>query len=214
MFVSEVLPFYLAAYLLGSIPTAVWLGKLFYGIDVRDHGSHNAGATNTYRVLGRRAAFPVLLIDILKGFTATSLIHLYPDLLARDTSFFVLTKVVCGSLAVLGHLFPVFASFRGGKGVATMFGMIIGLHPPAAGISFLVFVVIYGVWNYVSLGSMAASLAFAVLILLVFKDERTAMVVFALLQFSLILYTHRKNIRRLLNGDEKAIHIFSSKRSL
>ncbi|MDP2188849.1 MAG: glycerol-3-phosphate 1-O-acyltransferase PlsY [Sphingobacteriaceae bacterium] len=214
IFDPAILPLYVMAYLLGSIPTAVWTGKLFYGIDVREHGSHNAGATNTYRVLGGKAAVPVLLVDILKGFTATSLIHLYPELLERDTSSFVLVKIFCGSLAILGHLFPLFAGFRGGKGVATMFGMIIGLHPAAAGISFLIFLLTYGVWSYVSLGSILASFAFILAVVLVFKDDRTALVVFALLQFGLILFTHRKNIERLKSGNEKTIRIFSSKRSL
>lgn len=215
MFDLAVLPFYVVAYLIGSIPTAVWIGRFFYQVDVRAHGSHNAGATNTYRVLGRRAAIPVLLLDILKGFVATSLIHKYgADLLASDTSSFVLVKILCGSLAVLGHLFPIFAGFKGGKGVATMFGMIIGLHPAAAGISLLVFIAVYLVSNYVSLGSIVGSFSFILAVLLLFREDRTAMVVFSFLQFILILYTHRKNIQRLLAGNEKAIRIFSSKRSL
>jgi glycerol-3-phosphate acyltransferase PlsY len=214
MIESEILLLCVLAYLLGSIPTAVWVGKLFYGIDVRDHGSHNAGATNTYRVLGRRAAIPVLLIDIVKGFSATSLIHLYPHLLDANTSAFVLVKICCGSLAVLGHLFPVFAGFRGGKGVATLFGLVIGLFPQAAALAFLGFVVVYALFSYVSLASLVASLVFAVLVIGIFKDERTAMVVFAALQFGLMLFTHRKNIERLWTGNEKKIQIFSSKRNL
>lgn len=213
MFDVEVLPLYLLAYLIGSVPTAVWVGKVFYGVDVREHGSKNAGATNTYRVLGRRAAVPVLLIDILKGFAATSLIHLYPDLVMRETSLFVLIKVVCGALAVTGHLFPVFAGFRGGKGVATLFGMIIGLHPAAAGISLLAFAITYGFSSYVSLGSMVASLCF-VGAMLIFREDRTAMLVFAGLQFALIIITHRKNIRRIVAGEEKAIRISSRTKNL
>ena len=215
MFEVSIVPLFVAAYLIGSIPTAVWIGRIFYQVDVREHGSHNAGATNTYRVLGRRAAVPVLLIDILKGFLATSLIHEFgSDALDNDTSGFVLVKIMCGSLAVLGHLFPVFAGFKGGKGVATMFGMIIGLHPAAAGISLLVFILVYLISNYVSLGSIVGSLFFIIAVLFFFGEDRTAMVVFSFLQFSLILYTHRKNISRLLQGNEKAIRIFSSKRSL
>jgi glycerol-3-phosphate acyltransferase PlsY len=206
MFQNEILPLYALAYLLGSVPTAVWVGKLFYGVDVREHGSKNAGATNTYRVLGRSAAIPVLLIDILKGFAATSLIHLYPDLVVRESSTFVLIKVLCGAMAVTGHLFPVFAGFRGGKGVATLFGMIIGLHPAAAGISLLAFALTYGISSYVSLGSMVASLGFVVA-MLVFREDRTAMLVFAGLQFALIIITHRKNIKRILAGEEKAIRL-------
>lgn len=214
MWSSDVIILYVFAYLLGSIPTAVWIGKVFYGIDVREHGSHNAGATNTYRVLGRKAAIPVLLIDIIKGFTATSLIHLYPDLIPNETSTFVLVKAICGSLAVVGHLFPVFAGFRGGKGVATMFGLVIGLFPQAAGIAFLAFILAYGLTSYVSFGSIIASLFFALSVIFIFRDDRTAMVVFCILQFVLILFTHRKNVKRLIHGEEKKIQIFSSKRNL
>lgn len=214
MWSSDVIILYLFAYLLGSIPTAVWIGKVFYGIDVREHGSHNAGATNTYRVLGRKAAVPVLLIDIIKGFTATSLIHLYPELIPNNTSSFVLVKSICGSLAVVGHLFPVFAGFRGGKGVATMFGLVIGLFPQAAGIAFLGFVLSYSLTSYVSLGSIVASFVFAATVIFIFQDDRTAMVVFCILQFVLILFTHRKNVNRLIRGEEKKIQIFSSKRNL
>lgn len=214
MFDVTVWPLFVVAYLLGSIPTAVWIGKIFYGTDVRDHGSKNAGATNTYRVLGRRAAIPVLMIDIVKGFSATSLIHLYPDLLVRDSSAFVLVKILCGALAVVGHLFPVFAGFRGGKGVATMFGMVIGLHPAAAGVSLLGFLFTYALSSFVSLGSIVASLVFLVSVLFIFTDDRTAMVVFAIMQFLLIIFTHRKNIGRLRDGSEKTIRIFSKTRSL
>jgi len=214
MWTSDVIILYVFAYLLGSIPTAVWIGKVFYSIDVREHGSHNAGATNTYRVLGRKAAIPVLLIDIMKGFTATSLIHLYPELIPNDTSGFVMVKSICGSLAVVGHLFPIFAGFRGGKGVATMFGLVIGLFPQAAAFAFLGFVISYGLTSYVSLGSIVASLIFATTVIFLFQDDRTAMVVFCILQFVLILFTHRKNVKRLLQGEEKKIQIFSSKQNL
>ncbi len=211
---NDVLILYLVAYLLGSIPTAVWIGRVFYGIDVREHGSKNAGATNTYRVLGPKAAIPVLFIDILKGFTATSLIHLYPELIPNETSAFVIVKALCGALAVVGHLFPVFAGFRGGKGVATLFGMVIGLFPQAAGLALLIFILTYLISNYVSLGSILASLTFSLAVLFVFRDERSAMIIFSLLQFILILFTHRKNIVRLKNGEEKKIYVFSKKRSL
>jgi glycerol-3-phosphate acyltransferase PlsY len=210
---SELIYYYLISYLLGSIPTAVWIGKTFYGVDIRDHGSLNAGATNTYRVLGRRAALPVLLIDIFKGFLATSLVHFNADLLARDSSSFVLVKLICGTMAVFGHLFPVFAGFRGGKGVATMFGMLIGLHPLAASLSFAAFAITYFISGFVSMGSILGSLVFVFLIIFVLREDRTAMVVFGILQFTLILYTHRKNVIRLLNGDEKPIRLFGKKRS-
>ena len=139
---------------------------------------------------------------------------MYPDLLVRDSSAFVLVKIFCGTLAVVGHLFPVFAGFRGGKGVATMFGMVIGLHPAAAGVSLLGFVVTYAISSFVSLSSMVASLVFVLAVIILFQEDRTAMVVFAILQLVLIIFTHRKNIGRLRNGNETAIKIFSKTRSL
>ena len=106
----------IVAYLLGSIPSAVWIGKRFYGIDVREHGSHNAGATNTLRTLGRRAALPVFAIDILKGFTAVMLSHLSGYAPGSDAMFNF--KIMLVAAAVVGHIFPIFAGFKGGKGVA------------------------------------------------------------------------------------------------
>jgi glycerol-3-phosphate acyltransferase PlsY len=136
------------AYLLGSIPSAVWIGKSWYGIDVREHGSKNAGATNTFRVLGKRAGIIVLLIDIIKGFLAV----LLPGILLQSDAFGVNSvsedtliplKIIVAILAVLGHVFPVFANFNGGKGVATSLGVIIGIHPPAAGICVLIFLIVF-----------------------------------------------------------------------
>ena len=114
---------------------------------------------NTYRVLGPKAAIPVLFIDILKGFTATSLIHLYPELIPNETSAFVIVKALCGALAVVGHLFG-FAGFRGQRSRYT-FGMVIGLFPQAAGLALLSFILTYLISNYVSLGSILASLTFS-----------------------------------------------------
>jgi len=111
------------AYLCGSIPTAVWIGQAFYGVDVREYGSGNAGATNTFRVLGKKAGIPVMLLDILKGFTATNLAFLIP--IVGPHSTYISYQLALGIAAVMGHLFPVFAGFRGGKGVATLFGMVL-----------------------------------------------------------------------------------------
>src|SRR5436190_3997200 len=111
-----------AAYILGSIPSAVWIGKIFYGIDVREYGSGNAGATNTFRVLGKKAGIPVLAIDVLKGFSAVSLAYFQSEWVPA-TNAFVIFQLTLAVFAVLGHVFPVFAGFRGGKGVATLLGI-------------------------------------------------------------------------------------------
>ena len=118
------------AYLLGSIPSAVWIGKKYYGIDIREHGSKNAGTTNMLRVLGRRAALPVFALDFLKGFVAVTIIELmqYDDLIGQND--LINLKIVAVFAAVLGHIFPIFAGFRGGKGVATLVGAVTGIYPP------------------------------------------------------------------------------------
>lgn len=116
------------AYLFGSIPTAVWFGQAFYGVDVREYGSGNAGATNTFRVLGPKAGAVVMFVDIFKGFTSTNLAYLIEAGQSTSNVQFVNYQLALGVIAVLGHLFPVFAGFRGGKGVATLFGMILAIH--------------------------------------------------------------------------------------
>lgn len=121
------------AYLLGSIPTAIWIGKSLKGIDIRMHGSKNAGATNTFRVLGKKAGWTVLMIDILKGTLAANLPHFFPEsFFGGYKDEFLILQLVAGFSAVFGHVFPVFAQFRGGKGVATSLGIVLGINPPAA----------------------------------------------------------------------------------
>src|SRR5690554_5711205 len=151
--------FGILAYLLGSIPTAIWVGKRWYNIDVREHGSHNAGATNTFRVLGKKPGIIVLTIDILKGSLAVLLPFLVLPLDWSDDHLIHL-KIVCGIIAVLGHIFPIFANFDGGKGVATSLGVIVGIHPPAALICIVVFLIVFISTNYVSLGAILASASF------------------------------------------------------
>ena len=117
------------SYLIGSIPTSVWVSKYFFGVDIRDYGSGNAGATNTYRVLGSRWGTFVMIVDVLKGVLATSLYILIPYYLTEEidrTNF----MVGLGLASVVGHIFPIFAEFKGGKGVATLFGMVIAIQPP------------------------------------------------------------------------------------
>jgi glycerol-3-phosphate acyltransferase PlsY len=203
------------AYLLGSIPSAIWVGRKFYGIDVREHGSGNAGATNVFRVLGKGPGTVVLLMDIVKGYLAVVLAymmekHLYSEEIsnASNSWFF---PVVFGVLSVIGHMLPVFAKFKGGKGVATLFGIIIALDPRVAGLALLVFVLVNIVTGYVSVGSLMAGLSIPVLFLQVFGYRDMSIVVFGVSVGVLIVYTHRKNIKRLMAGEETKSRILVKK---
>ncbi len=200
----------LAAYVFGSIPSAVWIGKLFYGIDVREFGSGNAGATNTFRVLGKKAGIPVLLLDILKGFLALQLVELTGQYLP-GTQQYVNFKLACGISALLGHIFPVLAGFRGGKGVATLLGILIGVQPVAALICSVVFLVLFLGSGYVSLGSLGAALAYPFIIMLVLNETMSTVNLFAMAVSILVLITHQKNIERLLRGKESKILLFRRK---
>ena len=197
------------AYLLGSIPSAVWIGRRFYGVDVRQHGSKNAGATNTLRVLGLRAALPVFAIDMLKGLAAVMLSHLagYP---AGSDAMFNL-KVALVAAAVIGHILPVFAGFKGGKGVATLAGAVLGVYPLAVLLCLVVFAVVFGLTRYVSMGSMSAGVAFPVFVIGVFGERSLALIVFSVVIALLLLFTHRKNIRRLLSHTESKTYLFKRK---
>lgn len=197
-----------AAYLLGSIPSAVWIGKRFYGIDVREHGSKNAGATNTLRVLGRKAAMPVLLLDMAKGFAAVMLYHLSPY---KDTDFEFYLKLILIVAVVTGHVFPVFARFKGGKGVATMAGAVLGMYPPAVLLCLATFLVVLAVSHYVSLSSMTAGVMFPVYLVLVFGETYLPLIIFACVVAVALIITHRRNIKRLLNGTESKIYLWKPK---
>jgi len=196
------------AYILGSIPTAVWWGKAFYGVDVRQQGSGNSGATNTFRVLGRKAGIPVLLIDMLKGFLACKLVWFGNQAGLAGSNDELLLMVLLGMVAIIGHLYPVFAGFRGGKGVATSFGMVLALEPTAAGVALAVFLLVFGLSHYVSLGSLTAAFSFPIVTLLILQHDKMVMVVFSLVLACLVVLTHRKNIVRLLNGTENKIYLF------
>ena len=195
-----------AAYLLGSIPSAVWIGKKYYGIDVREHGSKNAGATNTLRVLGRRAALPVFALDVLKGFVAVTLAHLagYPH--GSDQLFNL--KIALVAAAVLGHIFPVFAEFRGGKGVATLAGAVLGVYPPAVLLCLATFLVVLMISHYVSLSSMTAGVMFPIYIVVFFRETYLPLILFGCVIALLLIITHRKNIRRLIAGTESKIYLW------
>lgn len=201
------LVFPLIAYVLGSIPTAIWLGRVKYGIDVREHGSKNAGATNTFRVLGKKPGVIVLSIDIVKGFFAVFLPYLFGvDKWGSDGLIHV--QILCAILAVLGHVFPIFAEFKGGKGVATSLGVIIGIHPPAAGICLGIFLIVFIISRYVSLGAICAALAFPLILVLLFGIQSIWLIVFSIILSFAVILAHRKNIQRLLNGEENRMNLF------
>jgi len=191
----------LAAYLSGSIPVSVWWGRAFFGLDVREHGSLNAGATNTFRVLGWRAGLPVLLLDIAKGFLP---VRILPNLsgLEPDSEPWMWLRVALVVAAVLGHLFPVFAGFRGGKGVATSLGGILAVHPGAAAICIGVFAIVFQLSRYVSLASLSAALAYPLAVGLVYQEASAVKTGFAIALCLLVFFTHRENIGRLLRGEE------------
>ena len=191
---------------MGSIPTSVWVSKYFFGVDIRDYGSGNAGATNTYRVLGSKWGTLVMVCDILKGVLATSLYILIPYYMHDEwdrTNF----MVGLGLSAVLGHIFPLFADFKGGKGVATLFGMVISIQPVVAVCCIAVFLLVLYLTRFVSLSSILASIAFAVFILFIFNEKETLYRVFAVTVALMVILTHQKNITRLLKGTESKIPI-------
>lgn len=203
----------LLSYLLGSIPTAIWYGETYHGIDIRLHGSGNAGATNTFRVLGRKAGSIVLFVDALKGFVATGLAAVLFYFRLVDWETCVTLKILFGFLAVIGHLLPIFCDFKGGKGVATTLGMVLALHPQAALVSILVFLVVFAVSKYVSLGSMIASLAFPIMLSVgVFGQELPIIIYFGSFVAFLVVFTHRQNIVRIFQGTENRMYLIPRKK--
>lgn len=201
------------AYLLGSIPSAVWVSKWVYGIDIREHGSGNAGATNTFRILGTKAGSGVMIADMMKGFLAVKL-SIFSSY-AWTSEPFVNLQIFLGLAAVLGHIFPIWAEFRGGKGIATLFGMILSIHPIVAVSLVLVFVMMLLLTRYVSLSSIAASIAFPVLILFIFNAQAQELSyrLFAIATAFLVVLTHHKNISRLISGNESKVPIFRRKKN-
>jgi len=196
----------IVAYLLGSIPTSVWISRAFYNIDIRDFGSGNAGSTNTFRVLGVKAGIVVFIVDVVKGFVAVNLIH-FTNYYIPHSGDYINIQLLLGIAAMLGHIFPIYVGFKGGKGVATLFGVIcaISLYPTLimAGI----FVVTLVITRYVSLSSMVAGFSFPVLIIVIFKETTPTLVIFSLIMAILMLFTHQKNIERLLRKEEKKANL-------
>ena len=204
---------FLTAYLLGSIPTAVWYGEAYFGIDVRKFGSGNAGATNTFRVLGKRAGTIVLLIDVLKGWTATMLAVILHNLKVIEADNILIFKLLLGLMAVVGHLYPVFTKFKGGKGVATSLGMVLAIQPDVAAVCIAVFMLVLLISNYVSLSSILASLAFPLLLVFgVFGQASTLLICFGFLVFLVVALKHYQNIGRIIKGTESRVNLFGKKK--
>jgi len=206
MNLALILGLLVAAYLLGSIPTALWVGQHFFGLDIREHGSGNAGATNTFRVLGKGPGSFVMAIDVLKGWAATSLAMVMLNQGAIGLDQLLYFQLACGILTILGHIYPIFAGFRGGKGVATVLGMMLAIAPATVGVCILVFLAVLAVSQYVSLSSMTAGVTFALLQLLpAFRPQNPLLLWFGFILAALLIYTHRANIGRLRAGTESRV---------
>lgn len=191
----------LAAYLLGSIPSSVWIGKAFYKIDVREHGSGNAGTTNTIRVLGYKAGIPVLIIDALKGWFAVYMAKIifgyFPSVEMPEYM-----NVVAAAAAVVGHIFPIFAGFRGGKGVATLLGVGFGLIPIPTLIALGIFIAVLLAFGYVSLASICATVTLPFVTYFFVMPQSPLLLILTIAVAVFVPLTHRENIKRLRNGTE------------
>jgi acyl phosphate:glycerol-3-phosphate acyltransferase len=194
------------SYLIGSIPTALIVSKRFFGIDIRDYGSGNMGATNTFRVLGSRYGTMVMVFDILKGMAAVMLYNFLPFYLNHELERTNL-MLGLGLAAVAGHIFPVFANFRGGKGVATLLGMVLAIQPVIAVSCIGIFLTVLFLTRYVSLSSILAALALPVCVLWIWNENEILYRIFALAVAVLVVLTHQKNIGRILRGVESRIPI-------
>jgi len=190
------------AYMIGSVPSAIWVSKWFFGVDVRDYGSKNAGATNTFRVIGKKAGFTVLFFDILKGWGAVKLLACLFAVYPYNSDQYVNLQLAIGMASVIGHVFPIYAGFKGGKGVATLLGIVLAINLPAAGLSAVLFFITFLVSRYVSLGAIVASTFFPFFTIYIFKAQSISLIYFSIVISMLVIITHRKNISRLLKQEE------------
>ncbi len=205
------------SYILGSIPSAIWVGKLTKGIDIREHGSGNAGTTNTFRVLGWPAGSTVFALDFMKGFVASFFISAYAwsmfdgPLSPPNWDVDAFLKISCGVISVIGHMFPIFAKFKGGKGAATACGMLFGIEPISIGIAFTVFILTIIFTRYVSLASILSSFLYPINLLVmrfVLGYDRLvdgSMIIFGTFIATGIIIKHKTNIKRLLTGTESKV---------
>jgi acyl phosphate:glycerol-3-phosphate acyltransferase len=215
------------SYLVGSIPTSLIYSKWIRGIDIRKHGSGNAGGTNVFRVLGWKPGVGVIIFDGLKGYIAVAVVaRMYFDTsipLPSTGPFeeFTIVQIIAGASAILGHIWTLFAGFKGGKGIATAAGMLIGIAPIEFAVSLAVFMIVLTASRFVSLGSISAAVAFPLTLFFRWNifhveiDDYSILVYFSLVIATLLIFTHRANIKRLLQGTENklnAIPVFGKKR--
>jgi glycerol-3-phosphate acyltransferase PlsY len=201
---------FILAYLLGSIPSAVWIGKRFHNIDVRQHGSGNAGATNVIRVIGWKTGIPVMIIDAAKGWLA-SMLPVFLNLAEPGSALLTNLQILTGVVAIIGHIFPLLAGFRGGKGVATFFGILLALQPLLTMGCIVVFLGVLLITGIVSISSISAGVAFPILLFSIFDNPSMVFKIFSILVAITLLITHRKNIGRLLRGEESKLINWSKK---
>jgi acyl phosphate:glycerol-3-phosphate acyltransferase len=191
----------MVAYLLGSISFSVWIGRIFYGVDVREQGSGNAGATNTIRVLGIKAGIIVLLLDAAKAWAPVQLAPVFANGFLEANPL-VNYRIFLGALAVLGHVFPLYTGFRGGKGVASLVGVIIALFPYAFLVILGWFLIVFLITRYVSLASVTSAILFPFLVIFIFHESSPSLILLSVFIAVFVPFTHKKNIRRLLKGEE------------
>lgn len=197
--------------MLGSIPSAVWVGKFFHGIDIREHGSKNAGATNTFRVFGNKSGTIVLAMDIIKGYAAASIPLLLSQMYIGFKDEVLILQLTASFCAIMGHVFPVLAKFKGGKGVASTLGIIIAINPETAFICLGCFIVVFIVWKYVSLGAIVASVLFPFVSYFFMLEDARIMIIFSIMISLIVLFSHRKNMQRLLRGEENKMNFLKRK---
>ena len=194
------------SYVIGSIPTSIIMGKLVKGIDIREHGSGNAGGTNVFRVLGWKPALVVLIVDVGKGWLPPAVLAVYfIDYMPISDLGFI--QIACGFASILGHTYTIFAKFKGGKGVGTLGGMLIALFPIAAPLCLMVFIITLMTTGYVSVGSMLASASLPLFLFILpavtsISSPLLSVKIFSLLVPWFIVFTHRSNIGRLRDGTE------------
>jgi glycerol-3-phosphate acyltransferase PlsY len=190
------------AYLIGSIPTSVWVGRIFYNVDVRKEGSGNAGATNTIRVLGTKAGIPVLIFDVFKGWLAVFILCLFHFENLSEGQL-VYLEMFMGIAAVVGHIFPIYVGFKGGKGVATIAGVGMALYPVGFFYIAIIFIVCLLISRIVSISSITTAISFPLIVIFILHNPHLPLIILAIAISIFIPITHRKNIVRLLKGEEK-----------
>jgi len=183
----------------------------FHKIDIRDFGSGNAGATNTFRILGKKLGWVVLICDISKGVIASTLPYFFSSFFSGYKDELLILQLCASFTAVIGHVFPIFANFRGGKGVATALGLLFGVNPLAAGICLFIFLIVFFSFRFVSLGAITAALAFPFISYFVLNEDARIMIIFTIVLSALVIIAHRNNFARLINGNENKIDIRKKK---